>query len=88
MIRSAGCATANAATNASTMGAMTSVRANVLDWLKLLLAEDLPAEKRRRDSVNLRPCLHGALRKTGQDVHLFERLAYMARAKRERISRF
>ncbi|MGP3696308.1 AAA family ATPase [Rhodobacter sp. NSM] len=51
----------------------------VLDWLKLLLAEDLSAEDLRRDGRNLLPRLHGALLKNEQDVHLFERLAFMAR---------
>ncbi|SDI47022.1 AAA family ATPase [Aliiruegeria lutimaris] len=51
----------------------------VLDWLKLLLAEDLEAEDLRRDSTQALPKLHGALLKNEQDVHLFERLAFMAR---------
>ena len=51
----------------------------VLDWLKLLLAEDLTAEDLRRDGANALPKLHGALLKNEQDVHLFERLAFMAR---------
>ncbi len=54
----------------------------VLDWLKLLLAEDLTAEDLRRDGKNALPKLHGALLKTEQDLHLFERLAFMARAGR------
>jgi MoxR-like ATPase len=54
----------------------------VLDWLKLILAEDLSPEDLRRDGKNLLPKLHGALLKTEQDVHLFERLAFMARAGR------
>ncbi len=54
----------------------------VLDWLKLLLAEDLTAEDLKRDSSSLLPRFHGALLKTEQDVHLFERLAFMARGKR------
>ncbi|TRD23099.1 AAA family ATPase [Palleronia caenipelagi] len=54
----------------------------VIDWLKLLLAEDLNAEDLRRDGANALPKLHGALLKTEQDVHLFERLAFMARSKR------
>ena len=54
----------------------------VLDWLKLLLAEDLDAEDLKRDGANALPKLHGALLKNEQDVHLFERLAFMARAKR------
>jgi len=51
----------------------------VLDWLKLLLAEDLDAEDLKRDGANALPKLHGALLKNEQDVHLFERLAFMAR---------
>jgi MoxR-like ATPase len=54
----------------------------VLDWLKLLLAEDLDAEDLRRDGVNALPKLHGALLKNEQDVHLFERLAFMAKQRR------
>ncbi|MEM1005413.1 MAG: MoxR family ATPase [Pseudomonadota bacterium] len=54
----------------------------VLDWLKLLLAEDLTAEDLKRDGANALPRLHGALLKNEQDVHLFERLAFMARSKR------
>ena len=54
----------------------------VLDWLKLLLAEDLDAEDLKRDGVNALPKLHGALLKNEQDVHLFERLAFMARSQR------
>ena len=52
----------------------------VLDWLKLLLAEDLTAEDLKRDGANALPKLHGALLKNEQDVHLFERLAFMARS--------
>jgi MoxR-like ATPase len=51
----------------------------VLDWLKLLLAEDLAPEDLKRDATSLLPKLHGALLKNEQDVHLFERLAFMAR---------
>ena len=54
----------------------------VLDWLKLLLAEDLGAEDLRRDAKSALPRLHGALLKTEQDVQLFERLAFMARGNR------
>ncbi|MCV2891685.1 AAA family ATPase [Lentibacter sp. XHP0401] len=54
----------------------------VLDWLKLLLAEDLSPEDLKRDAGNALPKLHGALLKNEQDVHLFERLAFMARQKR------
>ena len=54
----------------------------VLDWLKLLLAEDLGPEDLRRDGQNLLPKLHGALLKNEQDVHMFERLAFAARGQR------
>ena len=50
----------------------------VLDWLKLILAEDLKPEDLRRDGVNALPRLHGALLKNEQDVHLFERIAFIA----------
>ncbi|MBT8413825.1 MAG: MoxR family ATPase [Boseongicola sp.] len=53
----------------------------VLDWLKLLLAEDLDAEDLRRDGADALPKLHGALLKNEQDVALFERLAFMARGR-------
>ena len=54
----------------------------VLDWLKLLLAEDLAPEDLRRDGASALPRLHGALLKNEQDVALFERLAFMARRQR------
>ena len=54
----------------------------VLDWLKLLLAEDMTAEDLKRDGASSLPKLHGALLKNEQDVHLFERLAFMARGQR------
>ena len=54
----------------------------VLDWLKLLLAEDLSAEDLARDAKSALPKLHGALLKNEQDVALFERLAFMARGER------
>ena len=54
----------------------------VLDWLKLLLAEDMDAEDLKRDGASALPKLHGALLKNEQDVHLFERLAFMARGQR------
>ena len=51
----------------------------VLDWIRLLVAEDVdPADLRRSPTESL-PKLHGALLKNEQDVHLFERLAFMAR---------
>ncbi|SFS51061.1 MoxR-like ATPase [Sulfitobacter marinus] len=54
----------------------------VLDWLKLLLAEDMDAADLKQDGKNALPKLHGALLKNEQDVHLFERLAFMARAQK------
>ncbi len=54
----------------------------MLDWLKLLLAEDMTPEDLRRDGKSSLPKLHGALLKNEQDVHLFERLAFMARSGR------
>lgn len=54
----------------------------VLDWLKLLLAEDMDAADLKKDGKNALPKLHGALLKNEQDVHLFERLAFMARAQK------
>ncbi len=55
----------------------------LLDWLKLLLAEDIPAEAlRSADQKSIVPPLHGALLKNEQDVHLFERLIFMSRNNR------
>ncbi len=54
----------------------------VLDWLKLLLAEDLSPEDLKRDGKDALPRLHGALLKNEQDVHMFERLAFLARGQR------
>jgi len=54
----------------------------VLDWLKLLLAEDMSAKDLKSDGASALPKLHGALLKNEQDVHLFERLAFMARGQR------
>ena len=52
----------------------------LLDWLKLLMHEDLPLEVlRNRDTKSLIPPLHGALLKNEADVMLFERLAFMSR---------
>ncbi len=53
----------------------------VLDWLKLILADDLAPEDLKRDAHNLLPKLHGALLKNEQDVALFERLAFLARGR-------
>src|SRR6266567_2897187 len=55
----------------------------LLDWLKLLLAEDIPPEAlRSNDKKVIIPPLHGALLKNEQDVHLFEKVAFMARSGR------
>ncbi|NBN77157.1 AAA family ATPase [Microvirga tunisiensis] len=52
----------------------------LLDWIKLLVNEDIdPSVLREKDPKRLIPPLHGALLKNEQDVHLFERLAFMAR---------
>jgi MoxR-like ATPase len=52
----------------------------LLDWLKLLMAEDIgPELLRERNTAKLIPPLHGALLKNEQDVHLFERLAFLNR---------
>ena len=52
----------------------------LIDWLKLLLNEDMTAEMlRERDPRKIIPPLHGALLKNEQDVHLFERLAFLNR---------
>ncbi len=52
----------------------------LLDWLKLLMAEDIPPEVLRgKDGNKTIPPLYGALLKNEQDVHLFERLIFMAR---------
>ena len=54
----------------------------LLDWLKLLLAEDMPLDVlQSRDPSKAIPPLHGALLKNEQDVMMFERLAFMARRK-------
>ena len=55
----------------------------LLDWLKLLMAEDIPVEAlQSKDNKAVIPPLHGALLKNEQDVHLFERLMFMARHNR------
>ena len=56
----------------------------LLDWIKLLLNEDVTAETlREQDPRKLIPPLHGALLKNEQDIHLFERLAFLTRRKGE-----
>jgi len=55
----------------------------LLDWLKLLMVDDIsPETLREKDPSKLIPPLHGALLKNEQDVHLFERLAFLARRER------
>ena len=55
----------------------------LIDWLKLLLAEEIPAEAlRSKDQKISVPPLHGALLKNEQDVHLFERLVFMDKRSR------
>jgi MoxR-like ATPase len=52
----------------------------LLDWLKLLLAEDIPADiLRNKDARVSIPPMHGALLKNEQDVHLFEKLVFLSR---------
>ena len=58
-------------------------QAELLDWLKLLMAEDIsPEVLRSQDQHKIIPPLHGALLKNEQDVHLFERLVFMSRRSR------
>ena len=57
----------------------------LLDWLKLLMIEDLPPEVlRSQDAKTAIPPLYGALLKNAQDVHLFERLAFLSRRQQGR----
>jgi MoxR-like ATPase len=51
----------------------------LLDWIKLLLVEDIPADALREDASKAIPQLYGALLKNEQDVHMFERLAFLTR---------
>ena len=52
----------------------------LIDWLKLLMTDDIDAKTlKEKDPNKLIPPLHGALLKNEQDVHLFERLAFLAR---------
>ena len=58
------------------------VLSQLLDWLKLLTIEDMPPEAlRSQDNKTAIPPLYGALLKNEQDVHLFERLAFLTRRK-------
>ncbi len=54
----------------------------LLDWIKLLVVEDIPPEALRESGAKALPPLYGALLKNEQDVHLFERLAFLDRARR------
>ena len=51
-----------------------------LDWIKLLLVEDLDSKDLKSDGKNILPKLHGALLKNEQDIQLFEQLAFMSRS--------
>ena len=52
----------------------------LIDWLKLLMTDDVDAKTlKEKDPNKLIPPLHGALLKNEQDVHLFERLAFISR---------
>jgi MoxR-like ATPase len=53
-----------------------------LDWIRLLVSDDVDPDDLRADVKNALPKLHGALLKNEQDVHLFERMAFMARRER------
>lgn len=53
-----------------------------LDWIRLLVSDDVDPDDLRADVKNALQKLHGALLKNEQDVHLFERLAFMARRER------
>ncbi|MEO1035027.1 MAG: MoxR family ATPase [Pseudomonadota bacterium] len=55
----------------------------LLDWIKLLLAEDVPPEVLRAKDRKAIPPLYGALLKNEQDVHLFEQLVFMSRSNRQ-----
>src|SRR3546814_12619835 len=60
----------------------------LLDWLKLLLHEDMPLDVLQdRDPTKAIPPLHGALLKNEADVMLFERLAFMSRRQSGEIGR-
>jgi MoxR-like ATPase len=79
---------------AEALGAFYSVRetpglkkkpstSELLDWIKLLLAEDIPPEALRSDDPKKSiPPLYGALLKNEQDVHLFEQLVFLSRRTR------
>ena len=53
-----------------------------LDWIKLLLVEDIKPEDLKKDGKDILPKLHGALIKNEQDIHLFEQLAFISRGDR------
>ena len=65
-----------------------SIASELLGWLKLLLAEDIPPEALKSgDRKRIIPPLHGALLKNKQDVHLFERLVFLSRTGKRRPAR-
>ena len=51
----------------------------ILDWIKLLLVEDIPVSDLKKDPKDMLPILYGALLKNEQDVQLFEKLAFINR---------
>ncbi len=58
----------------------------LLDWLKLLIADDLPAEALGAEDVRtVLPKMHGALLKNEQDIHLFERLIFLHKQQSKRL---
>ena len=57
----------------------------LLDWLKLLIADDLPAEALAAEDIRtVLPKMHGALLKNEQDVHLFERIIFLHKQQQNR----
>ena len=64
-------------------GLKKNLNVRLIDWLKLLMADDIPADiLKDKDVKNAIPPLYGALLKNEQDVHLLEKLAFMHRANR------
>ena len=51
----------------------------IIDWLKLLLSDDINPDDIKKDKKDLLPKLYGALLKNEQDVHLFEKIAFLSR---------
>jgi len=60
----------------------------LLDWIKLLVADDMPAEALGADDIRtVLPHMHGALLKNEQDIHLFERIIFLHRQQQNKASR-